>query len=235
MLGFSSLLCAKNFKIEKSNASGKGYLSVIQHLAPHKMSGFNVCPQASAGCSAACLNTAGYGAYPKVQKARMARTLYFANEREAYLKLLFDELTKFVNKCNKKGLKPAVRLNGTSDIKWEEVCKDLFVHFANIQFYDYTKITKRMLRYCDGKLPSNYHLTFSRSEVNHKDCLAVLAAGGNVAVVFHKILPLKRGWSRFPVIDADKTDQRFLDPKNVICGLRAKGRGHKDSTGFVIM
>jgi hypothetical protein len=37
-----------------------------------------------------------------------------------------------------------------------------------------------------------------------------------------------------PVIDADETDLRFLDPKGVVAGLKAKGRAKKDYSGFVI-
>ena len=36
-----------------------------------------------------------------------------------------------------------------------------------------------------------------------------------------------------PVINADDTDLRFLDPKGTIAGLKAKGRAKKDTSGFV--
>ncbi len=185
------LLTDKNAKIDKSNKSGQGYLSVLMHLAPYTLSGHNVCPQASAGCAAACLNTAGRGAYQNVQDARIKRTKLFFDDRAAFMAQLKDELDAFVRKCNKLNLKPAVRLNGTSDLKWEELEKGLFAQYPMIQFYDYTKITKRMLRFCDGKLPNNYHLTFSRSESNDKAVKDVIDAGGNVAVVFHNELPRK--------------------------------------------
>jgi len=38
----------------------------------------------------------------------------------------------------------------------------------------------------------------------------------------------------FKVIDADNSDLRFKDPKNVICGLKAKGKAIKDFSGFVL-
>lgn len=227
------LLTEKNAKIEKSNKSGQGYLSTLMHLAPYTLSGYQVCPQASSGCAAACLNTAGRGAYDNVQQARIKRTKLFFEDRPAFMAMLKTELDAFVRKCNKLKVKPAVRLNGTSDLKWEELAPELFTQYPMIQFYDYTKIAKRMLRYCNGELPANYHLTFSRSESNDNAVNEVLAAGGNVAVVFHKQLPSK--WQGRKVIDADKTDQRFLDPSGVICGLASKGRGRKDSTGFVIL
>ena len=59
--------------------------------------------------------------------------------------------------------------------------------FPDLQFVDYTKSApganaprgSAAIRW-----PRNYHLTFSRSETNEADCEEVLAAGGNVAVVF---------------------------------------------------
>ena len=39
----------------------QGYNTYILHLAPADLSGFNTCPKATAGCKAACLNTAGRG------------------------------------------------------------------------------------------------------------------------------------------------------------------------------
>lgn len=47
----------------------------------------------------------------------------------------------------------------------------------------------------------------------------------NVAVVFKDKLPSK--WMSRRVIDGDKHDLRFLDPKGVIVGLVAKGLGRK--------
>lgn len=228
-----NLLTLNNLKIEKSNKSGKGYLSAIMHLAPYNLSGRNVCPQASKGCAAACLNTAGFGIYKKVQDARIKRTQWFFDNRKEFMKHLRKEIATFVKRCKKNKVKPAIRLNGTSDLKWEELTPSLFTEFSTVQFYDYTKITKRMLRYCNQELPDNYHLTFSRSESNDSDVKQVLNEGGNVAVVFKDKLPKK--WNGVKVINADETDQRFLDPKNVICGLLAKGKGKKDSSGFVIL
>jgi len=231
-IGFCSLLTTGNPKIAKSNASNKGYLSCIQHLAPSRVSGYNVCPNASSGCIAACLNTAGHGVYKPVQDIRIARTRYFIEHRDKYLALLTAEIEKFIRKCKKLKLKPAVRLNGTSDIPWEKMVPQLFTLYPSVQFYDYTKITNRMLRWCAGQLPANYHLTFSRSEINETNCHKILQAGGNVAVVFKGKQPNK--WNNVRVFNGDNTDQRFLDPQGVIVGLKAKGRARRDMSGFVI-
>jgi hypothetical protein len=217
-------------KILKSNEAGLGYHTAILYLAPYKSSGIgNVCPNASAGCIASCLFTAGRGAYNNVQEARKRKTRLFYENRTEFLDTLKDDIKKFIARCVKLALKPAIRLNGTSDIPWEDFI-DL-EGFGEVQFYDYTKNFKRMCSFLDDKLPSNYHLTFSRSEVNENQSLVVRRTGGNVAVVFKKQLPSV--WKRFSVYNGDKTDLRFLDPPG-ICGLTAKGKAKKDTTGFVV-
>jgi hypothetical protein len=235
-LGFSSLLTTGNPKINKSNNSGKGYFSAIMHFAPAHSSGHEVCWERSDGCTEACLNTAGRGRYQAIQDVRIARTRYFIEYRDKFLGLLTDELDRFIRKCKRLKLKPAVRLNGTSDIPWETMGGGILAAYPNVQFYDYTKITARMLRWCEGKLPSNYHLTFSRSESNEVSCRKVLYAGGNIAVVFKGIQPKYFGYGLYyrPVINGDLTDQRFLDGYKVIVGLTAKGRGKHDRSGFVL-
>ena len=77
-----------------------------------------------------------------------------------------------------------------------------------------------MIKYLSGGMPSNYHLTFSASEDNSLLVLDVLKQGGNVSVVFDE---LPTNWNGYKVIDADKTDLRFSDPENVVCGLTFKG------------
>jgi hypothetical protein len=221
-----------NAKTIKSDNAGLGYLTAIQYLAPHTVSGFNVCKHASNGCAKGCLNTAGRGKTNIVQQARINRTKLFFNNKSLYKRTLFEEIEQFVKRCNRLNEKPAIRLNGTSDLPWEDIFPDMFTDFNMVQFYDYTKYVNRMLNFVKGRLPENYHLTFSRSEVNNSDCLEILRKGGNVAVVFDsKQLPSK--WNRFKVNNADSHDLRFLDPFGVQ-GLYAKGRAKKDTTGFVV-
>jgi len=52
-----------------------------------------------------------------------------------------------------------------------------------------------------------------------------------VTVVFDKIPAEYKGRE---VFNADDTDLRFLDPKGVVLGLKAKGRAKKDRSGFVV-
>lgn len=232
------LLSTANPKIQKGTKYG--YLSFILHLAPADLSGHEVCPKRTAGCTAACLNTAGQGGMVKkghttntVQEARKRKTRYFFENREAFLKDLADDITAGIKQAERKGLIPVFRLNGTSDISWEKypieqgewVWRNIFHAFHTTQFYDYTKVLGRKV----DDIP-NYHLTFSAAESNHKDVERAIAAGMNVAVVFDQLPDIYMGKE---VFNADDTDLRFLDPTDVICGLKAKGRAKKDTTGFV--
>ena len=130
----------------------------------------------------------------------------------------------------KKGFKPAIRLNGTSDIDWN--IHGLYNEFPKVKFYDYTKIYKRAFKYVNGEYPKNYHLTYSLNEDNKQQALDILKRGGNISAVFRsKKLPKR--FLNYKVFNGDKSDLRFNDPKNVIIGLYAKGRALKDNTGFV--
>jgi hypothetical protein len=220
-------------KLIKSDNAGKGFLSAIQYLSPYKMSGQNVCPCASKGCAAACLNTAGRGRTNVVQNARLNRTRLFLDKRKEYVEQLYEEISEFNTYCKNKGQTAAIRLNGTSDLDWSKLTPNLFTDFSSIQFYDYTKVEKKMLRFLDGEFPSNYHLTFSRSETNDDKCQNVLDNGGNVVVVFsQKEFPKK--WNGHKVYSAEEHDLRFIDPKNQVGALYAKGKARHDRSGFVI-
>lgn len=215
-------------KTEVGNKSLKRYISKIQYLAPHTKSGYNVCQHASIGCSSACLNLSGRGRMNTVQQARIKRTKLFFENRLEYNRMLYKELESFVRSAEKQEKQPCVRLNGTSDLPWESLLPSIFDY--PIRFYDYTKNFRRMLNFCQGELPKNYHLTFSRSEVNQNKCEKVLKEGGHVAVVFRS--PRKE-WMGYPTTDGDRHDLRFLDRNSVVM-LKPKAKAKKDETGFVI-
>ena len=80
-------------------------------------------------------------------------------------------------------------------------------------------------------IPSNYHLTFSKSESNDSDVRSAIRNGLNVAVVFDKLPETYLGR---PVVSGDESDIRINDPKNVIVGLLAKGPAKRDDSGFVV-
>ncbi len=222
-----------NAKIAKSNKAGKGVFTVILHFAPACNSGREVCAFASAGCRASCLYTAGNGRYDSVKFGRIRKTqLWFQDRQEAQNRIIWD-IRKLVRLCEEHGLQPAVRLNGTSDIRWEKVWPELFGMFPEVQFYDYTKDHGRFDY--SHHLPSNYYLLYSRSECNEDIAVQLLEAGrANVAVVFRRDLP--ETWNGFPVFNADETDLRYLDeiPTGAVAGLYAKGFAKSDQTGFVV-
>ncbi len=222
-----------NAKLTKSDGAEKGYLTVGLSLAPANSSGYQVCSSASPGCTQACIFTAGKGQMKHVQWARIAKTIAFFEERNKFVDMLRRDLALARKRAHKQGKMLACRLNVFSDIQWEKIFPGLFLDFSDVQFYDYTKHAKRMHAYSQGGLPTNYHLTFSRSECNDEEAKRVLCYGGcNVTVVFSDDLP-KSHWGK-EVINGDDTDLRFLDPPGVIVGLKAKGRGKKDTSGFVV-
>lgn len=208
-----------------------GYLTGVMYLAPAQESGvMNTCPMASEGCKAVCLFTAGRGIFKNVHDARVQRTKEFKDDPKTFMNRLAEEIIALERKAKREGLIPVVRLNGTSDLPWENVKLDdgrnIMEHFPHLQFYDYTKIPKRMQKFLDGKMPANYHLTFSRSEHNQIDALHFLGRGGNVAVVFDtkKGHPLPGQWHGFSVVDGDVTDIRFKDGRKyhgAVYGRRA--------------
>lgn len=229
------LLTVGNTKTVKGEK--KGYQTFILHLAPASLSGHNVCPMSSAGCRAACLNTAGKGKFDSVQNARIKKTQWFFVDREHFMKQLVKDIRSAIKSATKKGFIPVFRLNGTSDIRWETVevfdngKKDVILGlypnimslFPDIKFYDYTKLSNRK------DVPSNYHITFSRSEENEK-VLATIKH--NIAVVFGGDLP--ETYLGRKVVSGDDDDLRFLDEPNVVVGLSMKGMAKKDVSGFVV-
>ena len=232
----TTLLTTGNAKIVKGEKLG--YITKGIHLAPAQLSGFEVCQWLSKGCTASCLNTAGRGRMDSIQKSRVAKTKLFFTQQLDFLAKLSKEISSSIKSATKKGMKSVFRLNLTSDIAWESVFfsedkpRSIFDKFPNVQFYDYTKSFGRMKEFIQGKLPTNYHLTFSRSEHNDKLCRLVLAMGGNVAVVFRNQLP--KSWHGFAVVNGDDNDLRFLDRQGVVVGLIEKGMAKKDESGFVV-
>ena len=237
------LLSTGNPKILKGIK--QGYNTYILHLAPADLSGFNTCPKATAGCKAACLNTAGRGGMFKkgestnmIQEARIRKTAFFFEERAGFMEWLVADIKLAIKQSAKKGLIPVFRLNGTSDLSWEkyEVIRDgklyrnIFTAFPDVQFYDYTKVLGRKVT--DFK---NYHLTFSAADGNDADVVKAIQQSYNVAAVFgiKKTDPMPESYNGLPVFNGEESDLRFLDPKGVVVGLYAKGRAKKDTSGFV--
>ena len=237
------LLSTGNPKVLKGMK--QGFNTYILHLAPANVSGYETCPKRTAGCTAACLNTAGRGGMFKrgestnvIQEARKRKTKLFFENRTEFMAQLVKDIELGIKQSAKLDLVPVFRLNGTSDLAFEKydvvrngvTYRNIFDAFPEVQFYDYTKILGRKFR----DIP-NYHLTFSAADGNDVDVLKAIAQGYNIATVFgiKKTEPMPESYNGLPVFNGDESDLRFLDPKGVIVGLYAKGKAKKDTTGFV--
>lgn len=177
----------------------------------------NVCRFSTSECRAGCVSFAGRGSYSTVQNGRIRRTLFLNENPEAFLGLLTYEVGRVLTKHGEDG---RVRLNTFSDLPWEVIHPDLFSRWSKLKFYDYTKWPARAV-------PPNYRLIYSASEkTTDQEIEAILGYGGNVAVVFdiRRKDPLPAKYLGFPVIDGDKSDDRYIDPHGIVVGLRSKGR-----------
>ena len=229
------LSVASDAKTIKGNQLG--FLTGILYLAPSDISGYQVCSMAKlADCERVCLYTAGRGAFTSIQNARIAKTKRFFEDRENFMNDLEFSIKSLVRKAKKLGLTPLVRLNGTSDIIWENIpfknFDNIMQAFPDITFYDYTKIPTRK------NIPSNYDLTFSYSGVS-TFANAVIKANANaklsrIAVVFDKVENFPKTFLNRDVLIGDNSDVRHLDAKNTIVALYAKGKAKKDTSGFVV-
>jgi len=232
LLGFNTN--AKTVKGEKI-----GYYTGILYLAPSDLSGFQVCPMAKlAKCDIACLNTSGRGAFNSIQLARINKTKYFFNNRNEFMINVYKDIQKGIKKALSLNQELLIRLNGTSDIKFEYVdfiyngihYNNIMEAFPNVQFYDYTKIPNR------NNLPSNYDLTFSYSNAItfHKYNDIAINNGERIAVVFRYEKDIPKTFKGLNVIGGDNSDVRHIEDKNTIVALYAKGKAIKDNTGFVV-
>lgn len=241
---FSISTNAKTVKGEKL-----GYLTGVLYLAPAKLSGYQVCPMAAvAQCEEACLNLAGLGGvYTSIQKSRIAKTRRFFEDRDAFMLDVVKSIKSLIKLARKprrakgrfaKRFQVLVRLNGTSDIRWELVpvtidgitYANLMLAFPDIQFYDYTKLANRR------NIPSNYDLTFSYSGVKAYQPQVAKAQKAlmRIAVVFRHVEDIPKSFIGMKCIGGDNSDVRHIEKQNVIVALYAKGPAKHDTSGFVV-
>lgn len=205
-----------NTKMAKNSMQTFG-LSLIPHSLNSK--GENLCKYSTKECRAVCLNMSGRAGFNSVQQARLNKTNFFVYHKKEFVDKLWQELVDI----NNKG-KSAVRLNVVSDVDWFETFKAHGYNLADLKntiFYGYTKNPFMI----EANQLENQHFTFSFSGGNWKWCEKFLSEKtANVAVVFEKQLP--NIYKGFKVVNGDESDERFLDEKGVIVGLkykRAKG------------
>lgn len=205
----------------------------ILYLAPEKTNsyGINICPNATKGCSDACLFTAGRASiFPTIIKSRIRKTDFYISDRQAFCNQLLKELINI----DKRGIKTAIRLNGTSDLDFVGIIKNRcnfdILTLKNLVFYDYTAIPGKVLKYRDVK---NYVISFSRKENNEQQCIELLKQGFNVSVVF-RTGNFPKTWQGFKVVNGDASDDQMINRKGIVLALKAKGKAKKDKTGFVV-
>lgn len=220
---------AKTIKGEKMMV-----MTAIMYLTPADGSGQNLCPLAElARCKEPCLNTAGRGKMQSVSMARLRKTLFFLQYREEFLAMLHVEIEALKIKAAKLGMILRIRLNGTSDIRWELL--GVPQAHPGTSFYDYTKIPNR-------KVPENYDLTFSYSGVKEfaPHVEKAILSGYRIAAVFRtrdKVEVMLAQGIKFlglPVVDGDDSDNRPEDPQGTVVALYAKGDAKRDTSGFVV-
>lgn len=181
-----------------------------------------------------CVNRAGRGVMANVQGSRANLTAWFAADRSGFCQAMCEEMWRHHESASKHGYDLGCRANTNSDVQWENINPAMFD--VPRSYYDYTKLSRRL-----GNTPSNYHLVYSVSDATtYEDWGRVHATGSSIAVVFdvdyqpsgkeeHRYYGmLPNDWTdptgyRWPVIDGDAYDARFLDPSRVCVGLRLKG------------
>ena len=244
----SKLLTSQNAKTIKGEK--RGYKTFVLYLASGdkslkeygKAGGLDVCPNKSRACFTFCLDNAGRGRFSAVKLARLVKTKRYRLDPAKFIQDVSQELARKVKwwSSNRPDWQLVLRADGTSDIGiGRRICHD----HPGVQFMDYTKHLQVIRR--DRKIPygSNYHLTFSWSGENKKECSEALALGYNVAVPFIHNIKAIRGlpttwhppeFMGYPVISGENDDLRFLDPSPSIVALRPKGRAVYDASGFVV-
>lgn len=225
-------------KLQKT-LKNTGELTYGIYLAPASTSGHNVCQGASKYCKAACLNMSGRNSIfydNRIQNTRIRKTQWMVQQPRFMIDWITKEISMHKQRAQRKGYTFSVRINCTSDIDLSTfVNKDglnLFELYPDVQFYDYTKIYRRIDQM---KTYPNYDITYSYNGVNYKECLNALNAGVRVAMVFEKTLP--ESYLGVPVVNGDLYDTRYIDPKNAIVGLifkRVRDRIDLSTTPFVI-
>lgn len=254
----SNTVLPSNYKMAKGVKHGWRTEGIM--LAPNVVAGLgDVCPFSSPLCTSMCLNLSGHaemtGMEGDVMNSRRRKTLMFMHVREAFMARVAGLIEK---RSSENPGSYAVRLNVFSDLLWERM---KFYHpstresttfmriFPDVVFYDYTKNCRRYLDWILGKLPPNYYLMFSLSEINALFAIYALLHGGSVTVVFDALPehiggdahvhcpaePLPKSFCGFPVIDGDESDLRFEDRKRFgipdgqgfVVGLRLKGVKHR--------
>lgn len=212
---------AKNMKVN--------VMTYCLYLSPAYTSGYDVCSHSTVECRLGCLATSGRAKidirsnHNIISKARIAKTKLFFEQRDFFFGWLIAEIEMYKRKAERMGYVFNVRLNGISDIDWQNEIAffglNIFETFSDIQFYDYTKNHNKF-----NNKPLNYDLTYSYHGRNWDICLELLNKGVNIAMVFNvkKETELPLTYKGYTVVNGDLNDNRVADAKGLIVGLKWK-------------
>jgi len=120
------------------------------------------------GCKDYCIYESGHGRFKPTQNARVRRTKLLFEDKNAFFSQLYREID---NALKRHDGEIAIRMNVFSDIAWETSGftdvdgKTVFERYPDQQFYDYTKIPKRVQQFLKGLMPDNYYLALSYNKV----------------------------------------------------------------------
>lgn len=107
----------------------------------------NSCVCSTPGCRAACLSGSGQLGFAQQQHALRVRTAFAAAHPESFLTVLHANLEKFQSQAAGAGVRPVVRFNGTTDIRYDLLpTADIFFKDygrEKVQFNEYTKHNTR--------------------------------------------------------------------------------------------
>ncbi|MFX4237555.1 GP88 family protein [Aliarcobacter butzleri] len=193
----------RDFKYGNPSNPYEKYLIGMLYLAPHKSSNIiNTCKYAGT-----CIDFCFYNAPTNYNNYRKNNTQWFYEDIENFMNILVFDILKLLIHAENNSLKPAVRLNGLSDIPWEKykfklddkiknilasyskkysivIPKDseevnIFSIFPKLNFYDYTKYLPSQR---DISEIENYHLTYSY-DFNISKSLKEILLSNNVAMI----------------------------------------------------
>lgn len=202
----------------------------------------NSCVCSTPGCRKACLSGAGNLGLHAGTHALNIRTAFASSHPDHFLTVLHGQIGTFQRRAERLGVKPVIRLNGTTDIRFDELptADILFRDFGRnkIQYNEYTKHnTRGALSAADleqenarfARTPNLYAI-HSLNELTTPGRVRQLAEHGrNFAVpvdveeshpVFneHRSALMPRttfvfGDDEYPTVNGYRHDMRFLDPQ----------------------
>jgi len=229
--GFTNWLTLPTASPKLIKSNGMGYYNAGIGLAQANLSATNNCAGSTPDCRKLCLGNFGRAEFlPQLMQIRVNRSNFLHRHRELAWDTMLPQLMAIDRRAKREGLEIAFRPDITSDKNWDLILPQLFEIFPNWKFYGYTKLRSKITRYLAGKNPVIPTFSWSDRLLNQSDgsdyANSILNAGINIAVVFYDRTTLAgklpRTFLGRTVIDGDKHDLRFLDPRGVIVGLKPK-------------